>query len=179
MTEPPKTTRSLPWPEDDSNELANAHYAAIGRVAAEWAALETTIDTRSLQLAEIKPEVGICFTAQISGWARKLDAYIAVANWWGAVKTVKKLNVFAKDTNGLAEQRNRIVHDPWVGFKQPHRLEATARKKLRFEFIHMPTDDVLKVSRLITEHVIRFDRLADEVEAELNALNDKPPPASP
>jgi hypothetical protein len=179
MTEPPRPTDPLVWPDDQSGELTIDHYAAIGRVAAEWAALETTIDSACLRLAQIEPRIGVCLTSQIAGWGRKLDAYIALARLSGATETVRKLNAFAEDTNGLADQRNRVVHDPWVGSTKPHRLQATAKKKLRLEFIDTPTEDVVKISQRITDHNARFDQLEAEVTAEVATLRDKPPPTSP
>jgi hypothetical protein len=43
------------------------HYAAIGRVAAAWSYLEASVDTASLRLADLKEEIGVCFTSQITG----------------------------------------------------------------------------------------------------------------
>jgi hypothetical protein len=177
MAKKPRSS-GLTWPSDHSNELTHAHYAAIGRVASEWAAFETTIDSRAIALAGLSPELAVCFTAQIAGWTRKLDAYISIARLCGMVKAQSKLNIFAKDTQGLAEQRNRIVHDPWVGTTRPHRLEATARKKLRLEFIEMPTAEVSAFASKITEHINRLDDLADEILAEIKTLREKPPSAS-
>jgi len=158
MTEPPEH-QSIEWPEDQSSVLTEAHYAAIGRVAAEWASFEVTVDTASLNMADMDAKTAACFTAQIQGSARKLDAYIALARLRGATKTIEELNKFAKDTQGLQEQRNRIVHDPWVGFTKPHRLEATARKLLRLMFIPVPTDEVLQLAPRIVEHENRFNEL--------------------
>ena len=91
------------------------HYSAIGRVAAEWSLFETVIDNAAIDLAQVEYNAGICFTAQIAGSARKLDAFIALARFRGApVKLVSDLCKFAQDVTGVAEQRNRIVHDPWL-----------------------------------------------------------------
>jgi hypothetical protein len=181
MSEPPKTDPMNPlvWPEDKSNDLTPEHYAAIGRVATEWAALETTIDTASLRLAKIEPQIGVCLTSQIAGWGRKLDAYIALTRLFGVTKLIDKLNAFAKDTHSLAEQRNRIVHDPWIGTSKPHRLEATTKRTVRLEFLHIPTDEVSAISYRITQHCVRFEQLSGQIDSELIALREKPQPSSP
>jgi hypothetical protein len=105
MAEPPKPIDPLDplvWPDDKSNDLTAAHYAAIGRVAAEWAALETVIDSASLRLAQIEPRIGVCLTSQIAGWSRKLDAYIALARLYGATSVIiSKLNAFANEQTAL------------------------------------------------------------------------------
>jgi hypothetical protein len=47
-------------------EYAQRHYAAIGKVAAEWAEFEFILDTRTLRLAGFPAEKGTCLTAQIA-----------------------------------------------------------------------------------------------------------------
>ena len=114
-------------------EYAQRHYAAIGKVAAEWAEFEFILDTRTLRLAGFPAEKGTCLTAQIAGPARKLDAYISLARLCGASETtIKKISKFQQQTYDLAEKRNRIVHDQWLIFPSgsTHRLEITARRKL-------------------------------------------------
>jgi hypothetical protein len=174
-----KKEKPLEWPDDHSGALAHDHYAAIGRVATEWAAFETTLDSSTLLLARFEIRRGVCLTAQIAGWSRKFDAYVAIARLRGATKTIPDLNKFAQDTNGLSEQRNRVVHDPWVGKEKPHRLETTAKRTLRFEFVPVPTVEVMKIAGRITDHIKRFEKLNLAVVAELKALHGKPPPASP
>jgi hypothetical protein len=154
----------------DAPSVSQEHYAAIGRVAVEWSSFEANIDLYSLRLAGFNQEEGICFTAQIAGSGRKLDAYIAIAQVRGLkAATVKKLHVFAADTQGLAEQRNRVVHDSWAGIGGPHCLEATARKKLKFEYVEVPTKEVLKLSHKISAHNERFYQLNEQIRAELDA----------
>jgi hypothetical protein len=151
-----------------TDEMGKEHYAAIGRVAAEWSALESNLDFSALRLGKINHEAGVCLTAQVAGSGRKLDAYIAIAQLRGAKKVmIAKLHEFAKDTKGLAEQRNRVVHDPWQGSQNPHRLEATARGKLKLEFVHVPTAAVLELSQKISVLAERFFHLNEEVRADV------------
>jgi hypothetical protein len=179
MTKPPRPPDTLEWPEDQSPELPEAHYAAIGRVASEWASLEATIDTCSHHLADITAQAGVCFTSQIAGTGRKIDAYIALARLQGASKTISALNEFAKDSQRLAEQRNRIIHDPWIGATNPHRLEASARKTLRLGFIPTSTDAVLALATKIMLYKKRIIEIAEKVTLEVRTSRGKPPPPSP
>ena len=145
---------------------ANRHYAAIGRVAANWSYLEAVIDDWCLRVAKIPVRLGVCLTAQISGSARKLDAFIAVAELQGAKpKTLKKLHKIASKTAGLAERRHRVVHDVWdiLDPEHPHRLEATARKKLRLQPIMVLTKDVLKLAAEVDLNRADFEELAAAV----------------
>jgi hypothetical protein len=138
--------------------------------------MELWIDTAALQLAGLGAgRVGLCFTAQIAGSGRKLDAYIAVAKLLGVKKTARELEKFAKDTAGLSEQRNRAIHDPWHIEKDqiPHRIEITARKKLRLELVPVSTKDLLSLTKSIRAHIERFITLNDAVKAEIAALPEK------
>jgi hypothetical protein len=158
------------------SEAAEKHYAAIGRVAAAWAEFEYITDVLSVRLARAPENEGACLTAQIAGSARKLDAYISLARERGASKkTIKDLCDFAKDTTGLQEQRNRIVHDQWMVYPSgfARRLEITARKKLIAEFIPHQTETVTQFMAKIREHISRLEDLDAHVLADMQALPGK------
>lgn len=148
---------------------AQQHYAAIGSVAAEWADFEGKIDFLALKLAKFNQEKGACFTAQISGSDRKLNAYISIAKILGATDLSEDLEIFAKDTQKLAERRHRIIHDPWAVslYGIPRRFETTARRKLRRQFIDVPTSDVSKCATDIRDHLERLDKLHERVLAAI------------
>jgi hypothetical protein len=148
-------------------DLSKEFYAAIGHVVVEWSDFEFLVDISTLTLAKINNRMGCCLTAQIAGSARKLDAYISIAQFLGAKKNVKALNTLAKDAQGLAEQRNRIVHDSWTSLGGFHRFEVTARKVLRAEFIPVSVDDLAKTAENIRLLGDRFHGLTKEVKAEL------------
>jgi hypothetical protein len=153
------------------------HLAAVGSVAGHWAVMEMHIDVCALQLAGLGNEqVGLCFTAQITGSARKLDAYIAVAKLKGAEKTAAELDKFAKDTARLSEQRNRAVHDPWHIEKDqtPLRIEVTARKKLRLKMVPVSTEELLSLTKSIRAHAERFLKLNEAIKAEIASLPETP-----
>jgi hypothetical protein len=92
--------------------------------------------------------------AQIAGSARKLDAYISLARFRGIPKKLTaELCDFAKDSVGLAEQRNRFVHDVWIfPPKGPERMEATAKKKARLVRIPTSTEELFKFAPTIFQH---------------------------
>lgn len=157
------------------------HLAAVGSVAVEWAFLELKIDTKALDLAKIDPELGACFTAQVIGPGRKIDAYIAVARFLGSTKLNSRLQKFAKDTTGLAERRNRVVHDPWLvdRHRVPARLEITAKQTLRRVVVAVPTREVITLSEQIAQHLVKFLELHEAVVIEMGRSMEKPPSASP
>jgi hypothetical protein len=145
------------------------HLAAIGLVAARWSQLELIIDLKSILFARVSVETGICFTAQISGVARKFDAFISLAKLKGADESsCKKLKKFHEKVTAVAERRNRIVHDVW-DFDNPlvpNRLEATARKQLRFMKIEHSTGDVLRVAEDIYKVMTEFEEITAELRVQ-------------
>jgi hypothetical protein len=165
-----------------AGDAEHNHYAAIGRVAAAWAHFEALVDIYSTELAQIDAKTGLCFTTQIAGSGRKLDAYISLARLSRDLpeKLIKELNIFAKDTRGLSEQRNRIVHDLWFFNHpaEPERLEASAKKLLRFEYIPTSTEALLKFSTQIDNHAEKFVELTDRIAAAPYPSPETPPPGS-
>jgi hypothetical protein len=126
-------------------------------VASTWAAFELSLDLATLHLAGIPQNIGLCITAQVIGPARKIDAYISIARERDAKKFMDDLNTFAKDTTGLGERRNRVVHDPWQLQHGPFtRLEATARRKLRFEFVEVTSSEIVSLMTSIRAHNTKF-----------------------
>jgi hypothetical protein len=156
--------------------LGNLHFAVIGRIAALWAHFESVIDSRLFAFANLKPETGVCFTGQMIGIRPRVDAFIALVRQLGADKRWNPaLEKFASDARGLAEQRNRAVHDVWQmdDPAQPQRLEATARRKVRLEKIHVPTEELIALADSIDNLITRFvDEIAGGIFDELRASPD-------
>ena len=153
------------WESPESHDLGGLvldHLAAVGFIASSWAGFELAIDEAAIELARIPADMGTCFTAQTMSSARKLDAYIAIARLRGADSFAGELDKFAKDVAGIAERRNRVVHDPWFIFTakgKPRRFEATARRKLRREHIPVTPTEMLKLISDIEAILTRFVEL--------------------
>jgi hypothetical protein len=57
--------------------------------------------------------LGACMTAQMISIHPRLKAFIALVEIRGGSETaLKELNIFSGSAGGLAEKRNRMVHDP-------------------------------------------------------------------
>lgn len=146
------------------------HYAAIGRVAASWSYFEALVDSASRGVANVDSKTGTCFTAQIFGIRRKLDAFIALAKLKGASgKLIEDMHIFAKAAHDLGAHRDRVVHDVWR-FPHPEppiRLEATAAKALRIVEITVPTEKLQRLNSHIEELPHRFATLLARLHIEL------------
>jgi hypothetical protein len=152
------------------------HYSAIGVVASEWADLESLVDFCAIKLADAPISTTLCFTAQISGINRKLDAYLAIAKLrvGDDDPLISELNKFQRDAVGISEVRNRIVHDPWdIDFEgTSKRFEVTARKKLKAEWVVSPTADVRKCADHIRLLFDRFVVLHERLTIRLFSSSD-------
>jgi hypothetical protein len=74
--------------------VSDQHYAAIGKVASNWAALEHLIDSMIWRMGMFMDNEGACVTAQIPNMARRLDALIAIIRLQDAdPKILKKLPI--------------------------------------------------------------------------------------
>jgi hypothetical protein len=155
---------------------AERHYAAIGKVAAEWAEFEFILDTRTLRLGAFDTKRGLCLTLQIIGPGRKLNAYMSIALLNGASDTtIKKLLKFQGRAFELAEKLNRVVHDQWMIFPSgsSHRFEATANKKLVMEYKEHPTESVDMLMKEIRSLILRFENLDEEVWNDIDTFHGK------
>lgn len=166
-----KRRKALHFPElpPDIAEETREHLSLIGLVAAAWSQFEADLDTYTIGLGRIPAWPGRCLTAQVIGPARKLDAYIAIARLQGADKFMGELEKFAKATAHLAERRNRIVHDPWlkIGAGTASRLESTARRKLRYELVEVPLDEMEKLVQDIGAHEDALIELHSRIEGHV------------
>ncbi|HTV45167.1 MAG TPA: hypothetical protein VMF05_07605 [Stellaceae bacterium] len=160
--------------------LAAEHYSAIGRVAANWALFEATIDDQSIELSGIPYEIGICFASQIMGSRSKLENFIALVKHLGIPEHFTgKLENFARTVTNLSEKRNRVVHDPWILSKpaKPQRYETTARRKLRIKLIEVPTEDIIKLAHNIEGVIFGFLDLVDSIRKSLPPQTGPEPPS--
>jgi|SRR5271166_1087330 len=129
-----------------------------------------------MKLAGIHLRSGLCFTAQIAGIVRKLDAFIALSRLRKiSDDTVDKLCKFADAAQGLSERRNRVIHDVWYFDhpSPPERQEVTAKRKLRVQGIPTSTDELLQFAEDILILLDRFEDLANLVISSPNLSEGK------
>jgi hypothetical protein len=145
------------------------HRAWIGQIAGLWAAFEHSIDSFAINLAGIPADVGYCFTSQVIGPARKLDAYIALARLCGAERFIKELNKFAESATALAERRNRAIHDPWLLFdgRTLFRVEITARRVLRNRIVPVSESEMEKLVDDLEALQLRFVTIHENIKSSI------------
>jgi hypothetical protein len=150
------------------------HYSVVGRIAAAWASLESTLDTEIYQLLGASPKKCACITAQMLGAAPRLKAIRALCELQGASKSLLgKLNEYLNKTYSIAERRNRVVHDPYFvdgSSGQVNQFETTANKKLNYGYKPTSLPEMELTLKEIREHHDRFiliirKRIYDELRA--------------
>ena len=139
----------------DSNTHAadfEPYFVAMGRVANAYSQLEFTINDAIWELANVERAIGVCLTAQMIGPGPRNRCLLALLNLRKAPKPIlDQFNVISKKIEGLAAQRNRYVHDPFVlneDTGEIHRMEASADKSISYGFMDA---DVTKLTALVEQ----------------------------
>ena len=167
-------------PVEETVGLGADHYKAIGQVAISWSFMELIIDAQTWKYAELDETLGACLTAQIAGSGRKLDALFALirCRFKPSDKLEGRFNKFSEATTGLAERRNRVIHDPWIKFAKDdksRRIQITAKKRLVFDTVEHPTQDIFKLGKDIHRHADAFKAIMEAADLELAAWREKNP----
>jgi hypothetical protein len=161
-------------------------FALSGRVADGWAMFEFHLDRTLWRIAAVNDAAGACITAQmlsVHGRLRALRSLVALAG--GTRHLIKEINKIAAASEGLAEQRNRLVHDPWmmnVTKRTVGKMRITARGKLDFRYVPVTDTEVSAVLKNIDAHTKRFFEFERRLWAELGPLletQEPPPPQKP
>jgi hypothetical protein len=155
---------------DFMEEQKQKHYSAVGKVAIEWTRFEMRIAEMVRMLAGVDNKYGKCITTQVANTARMLDALSALAELRcpgsaGEKPFKKRLD----HIQGLAERRNRVVHDEWTfdpGINV--KWQNSARRVLKDTRIDMSTDEV---ERLATEIIDAHHEFAEFRREFLMPLN--------
>lgn len=93
----------------------------IGRVATEWANLEHSLDIVIWSLLGGSKRAAACVTSQLMGATPRFRSVIALVKMSLLDDEMKKELIqhferLLNKTYGVADKRNRIIHDPWFTF---------------------------------------------------------------
>ena len=169
-------------------------FAAIGRVAAEWAHFEHVLDMIIWDLVchpEYHPRLA-CLTAQLIGSAGRFRAIISLLNeratsnldippnlkhQEAAINLAKRFKALMGRSFDASEERNRIVHDAWFTSKKTG--EAAQFRAMPFREPHYGVEIIDSNSFKGTVEKIRdlskqATALKNEVLALLEASHERP-----
>lgn len=163
-------------PDEELKVISDSHFAALGKVAASWAMLEYEIDYRCWKLAGLPSDLGACFTAQIMGPSKKLEVLTSLLNLFELSETASALNKMNGKIRGLGDERNRALHDMWLADEttgEPHRYEISAKKKVVFKAVPVPTSELHDLAlRILAQHSA-FEEIMDTVVSPVSTSLDR------
>jgi hypothetical protein len=161
----------------EPSSISDEHYSAIGKLVANWAALEAIINSAIWRIGGIQDEIGACVTSQIFTFDAKMKALISILKVHGNLNsTVSSLNKFHDDVRPISNFRNRLVHDPWVHDEitnLPQRLQITSDKKPLFEYIPESITQINETSEKLGELIHQFQKIINRAIAKLPPLPEK------
>jgi hypothetical protein len=135
-------------------------YQRIGRVTAEWANFEHTLDMLIWYLVDIDMAVIGCVTGQMMGHAPRLNAIIALLRRANASEELTKLaqNLLNKSYEA-ANERNRVIHDSWLeNLEDPdsiHQFRSMPPKDPRFGISPVGGEDAIEDTIKKIQHRVR------------------------
>jgi hypothetical protein len=152
-------------------------YAAVGRVAAEWAELEHRLDEIIWRLSGTTSPLASCITGQMIGHFPRFNTIIALVSLnRGSPELIKLIKAQQGKVSDLAESRARRVHDAWyvdLDTGEPHQFQSMPRKELTFGHQPQATSDMEDLVRKIAQRIEAVGKLNEAILAELSPLPDK------
>jgi hypothetical protein len=168
------------WSSSPGNEfipIPDEHYVALGKIADAWADLEFDIDQFLWKLMRTEQALGACVTAQMMSSHPRFRALSALVRLYTvSEKTTKEIGTLAGEVAGLQTQRNRTIHDKrlmWATTREVVRFQVTADNKLEFGPQPEPIESLNQFNEKIMVARLKFERLRQQIEAEIEASPDK------
>lgn len=122
------------------------YLIALGTLASRWALFEFNINDAIWELANVGRMAGTCITSQLIGPGPRFRCLVALLNLRGTPDNLLgQMNSISAEAEKLGRQRNRYLHDPLVHHrvkKTIHRMETTADRKLKHDFIAVEITDI-------------------------------------
>ena len=151
----------------------------IARIASCWARIEYDVSATIWALADVRPALGACITAQIYTFNGRLNALLALAKMRRVDdKIISRINRFAENSRSGQDKRNRTVHDLWMQDNgnpgNMGRLRITAEKKLAFKIQSVMFPEIKKDLETIEDLSTEFSAIRDVIDAALPTLPEIP-----
>jgi hypothetical protein len=144
------------------------HLPLIGRVASEWTHFENILDEIIIELSEIPEEIALCITRQIMGATPRFKMIESLGNLKEVdTDLLRKARKLKSDQYETGEQRNRIVHDPWLVVQEAgRRNEAPETTQLNTAgYTPVPESEIIKTIDSIKDLIRRAAELQIEFRA--------------
>lgn len=145
------------------------HFERIGIICAEWASFEARLDLTIWMLTGLAPAVAAAVTSQITGPVPRLRVILSLLEIKGAAKQLRdKIADFMNKTHGVADERNRVVHDPWyfehIGQAVEQRRSGRIRKSFVHDYVEVAVADLDDIAKRIYDHHMNFMEIYVEIQ---------------
>jgi hypothetical protein len=153
---------------------------AIAEAANSWTALEYAVNTTIWALADVKPALGACLTAQIYTMPARMDALLSLMKLRQVSDAIiDRTNKFVSQFRDALDARNRTVHDYWMNDRlRPEsmgKLVITAQKVARFRIVSVEIAELKNDVQKIHERRYQFEAIRRAVDDALPSLPRIPP----
>ena len=162
---------------EDMPQIEAAHFEAIGRVVDACAGLDLSIDFTIWELLKVDQLDGACVTAQFISIHPRLKALIALARINGATTSADELASFYGEAGGLADRRNRLIHDKrLVNYhtKEVVRFGIATKKSLEFGSKLETIDELNTFAEKMKSMTEKFETIAEKVRKEISTSRRTP-----
>ena len=153
------------------------YYKAIGRVASYWTHFEHILDEIIWDISQVPEDIAICITGQMMGATPRFKAIDALGKHVGLPKELLKKATNLKGRQyDVAEDRNRVVHDPWYYVREQGKADAVTQLKASPPG-HAPAseDEINDLIQRIRKLIIEAAELQVEFARAMYALRSRRP----
>jgi hypothetical protein len=151
----------------------------VGHVASTWSHVEHVLDLIIWELSKTEPTLAACITAQIMGIPPRCKAIIALGKVRGlAEATLKCVERFMRKSYDVADERNRIIHDPWYiskGETEPAQFKSMPFKDWRYGIKPVTESAIKQTIETLTQRLTEAHDLRKKILDELQSLQGKQP----
>jgi len=144
-----------------------AHFSAVGKVAAFWSEFERQLQMTVWKLAGIDAFSGACITSRIDSSAKLLEAIISLLQLKGvAAQDLEPLRAFCEEAADLQRERDRIVNDPWsfrIVDAFPHRKEVERYKNPGHDHVPHSTKEVDAFAERISDLLYKLQGILSTI----------------
>ena len=158
-------------------------YATVGRVASEWAHLEHILDLVIWDLVAYRAgglgsNVVACITSQIMGVGPRCKAIVSLGSIYhlSEKKVLKPIRTLMGDLYVVADERARVIHDPWYmdkDSKVPAQFRAMPYSDKRYGLKDINDKEIEATITKIKALQVRASDLRNVVLSELEAFGKR------
>lgn len=145
------------------------YFEVIGRISVEWGSFEAALDRLIWVLSGTTRQTCAAITSQINGPVPRLRAILSLLELKGVFPDLlSDMNQFMQRTHGIADERNRVLHDPWLFEHRDQTVEQARSARIGKKFVHdykpVTIEGLNEIGRRINEHALKLVELQVRIQ---------------